>query len=832
MKRQNLAWCLCGLAPAALPSTALSQLLFEEILFGGTGDANLFFEFSATSEADFAPGTALVIISGEGSNQGEITSFLDLTLDFTNPDLSFPTNNLFVAQPSLVSGAQPSATLPPGLTEFDPVPSTDTFYLGGGLELFSSSALSPESNTFALVSGFTGAVGTNIDPDGDGVVASAGDLPFTGVYDAVSLIDSDNNLSAQLADPTVTPAFTSVAYADDFSALFTPADTAATPGGLFTVGGPEFDDNLGVSPDGPDGFFRFTDGTPAVFDVNTTTAGLDFIPGNEDDGNLILEFDGATFIGGPDATEEVAIFSADGMGNPVLIDAALPSDTDPLTEGDQASAFLTPGNINNIAKPAPEDLGETFSDSTPPTPAIVTEVIQFGDDIVEPAGEFIAGTSFENESPAAFQIVDEDVLGFSVNGDTDTTDTFIGAISEVIEGTDNNGDGDFEDVFFTSQFIQANTDSESEFDPVTGTDVPGPLGPSDEASFLEVALVNDSGDVFEFDGADGEPGTADDFTLPGVASVVNSTASSDAAGDLGFSSSFIDTRPDFEAGFSDGDIVGVIDFDLFDIDPEVGVVSTSGDPANPSFDDGRDGANVFAVSDSDGTIKIEFDEVDLSNHTDEMFSILIGVENTGFEALDALEIEFDLTTASGTETVQALFFEGGDGVGGIEILGLITNPEVGGGLPDSSVPGGLGQFVFDLAGATEEELLAATLRVFFASSSGAENLIIDDIQFTGIAGDGALIGDFNGDGFVGFDDLNLILLNFGDEVLPEGFDVSGLDPLTSPNGFDGLIGQNELDDVLLNFGSGTLPTTNAIPEPTAAALLGLGGLALLRRRPA
>ncbi|MEM7627095.1 MAG: PEP-CTERM sorting domain-containing protein [Planctomycetota bacterium] len=97
----------------------------------------------------------------------------------------------------------------------------------------------------------------------------------------------------------------------------------------------------------------------------------------------------------------------------------------------------------------------------------------------------------------------------------------------------------------------------------------------------------------------------------------------------------------------------------------------------------------------------------------------------------------------------------------------------------------------------------------------------------------ALIGDFNGDGFVGFDDLNLVLLNFGDAVLPEGFDEAGLDPATSPGGvFDGILGQNELDDVLLNFGNGTVPggSITAVPEPTTGLLLATGGLWVLRRR--
>ena len=81
-----------------------------------------------------------------------------------------------------------------------------------------------------------------------------------------------------------------------------------------------------------------------------------------------------------------------------------------------------------------------------------------------------------------------------------------------------------------------------------------------------------------------------------------------------------------------------------------------------------------------------------------------------------------------------------------------------------------------------------------------------------------LPGDYNGDGFVSQADLDLVLLNWGDTVMPDGFDPAAV-PGNSGTVFDGLISQNELDGILLNWGDGNPPNLNAIPEPTTLALL-------------
>jgi len=87
---------------------------------------------------------------------------------------------------------------------------------------------------------------------------------------------------------------------------------------------------------------------------------------------------------------------------------------------------------------------------------------------------------------------------------------------------------------------------------------------------------------------------------------------------------------------------------------------------------------------------------------------------------------------------------------------------------------------------------------------------------------GTIPGDLNGDGFVGLDDLDIILQNWN-QTIPPG------NPLADPTG-DNFVGLADLDILLNNWNAGTPPGSASIPEPAGLTLLGLGGLSLLRRR--
>lgn len=88
-----------------------------------------------------------------------------------------------------------------------------------------------------------------------------------------------------------------------------------------------------------------------------------------------------------------------------------------------------------------------------------------------------------------------------------------------------------------------------------------------------------------------------------------------------------------------------------------------------------------------------------------------------------------------------------------------------------------------------------------------------------------LQGDLDGDGFVGINDLNIILANWNQTVPPGN-------PAADVNA-DGFIGIADLNIILANWNTGApLPpsASASVPEPASLAMLCLGSTALLQRK--
>ena len=88
-------------------------------------------------------------------------------------------------------------------------------------------------------------------------------------------------------------------------------------------------------------------------------------------------------------------------------------------------------------------------------------------------------------------------------------------------------------------------------------------------------------------------------------------------------------------------------------------------------------------------------------------------------------------------------------------------------------------------------------------------------------------GDLDGDGFVGIDDLNIVLGQWNLNVTPGDLGLG------DPSG-DGFVGIDDLNTVLGNWNTGTPPTLSqvsvAVPEPGTIGMMSLVGLGLIRRR--
>jgi hypothetical protein len=83
-----------------------------------------------------------------------------------------------------------------------------------------------------------------------------------------------------------------------------------------------------------------------------------------------------------------------------------------------------------------------------------------------------------------------------------------------------------------------------------------------------------------------------------------------------------------------------------------------------------------------------------------------------------------------------------------------------------------------------------------------------------------LSGDLNIDGFVGQDDLNIVLSNWGQTVMASQWGLG------DPSG-DGFVGQDDLNDVLAGWGQGAAAVVSSyksVAEPTSMLMLTMAGI--------
>ena len=167
------------------------------------------------------------------------------------------------------------------------------------------------------------------------------------------------------------------------------------------------------------------------------------------------------------------------------------------------------------------------------------------------------------------------------------------------------------------------------------------------------------------------------------------------------------------------------------------------------------------------------------------------------------EMSTYLTGYSGTVTYSQGILTSIDLFATVELRGTLLGSTVEGVYAGSfSISGN--QFVVDI----EDDPIIDTI---FAPEGAPVHLAW---QFTGTmdAVLQSLVGDLNNDGFVGQDDLNILLGLWGQEV------DSGS---TGDLNLDGFIGQDDLNVVLGAWGTGTPPqvATEAVPEASSLLLL-------------
>jgi uncharacterized protein (TIGR03382 family) len=159
---------------AALAGSAQAGVQFSEILMNppGTDQGQEFIELAGDAGFNLN-GVWIIEIDGDAGNAGRVNTAINLSA------FSLGSNGLFLARDTAavldadasqagVQGPSPDTTL--RIADFNP-------------------DIQNGSGTFLLVSGFTGAVGTDLDVDNNGVIDVA--LPWASALDGIGFIEDD-----------------------------------------------------------------------------------------------------------------------------------------------------------------------------------------------------------------------------------------------------------------------------------------------------------------------------------------------------------------------------------------------------------------------------------------------------------------------------------------------------------------------------------------------------------------------------------------------------------------------------------------------------------------
>ncbi len=198
----GLGWAKNGLLASALvyglsggPAGAVT--LINEVFFNppSTDNGQEYFELTGTA-GDSLTGLTLLAIEGDGTSAGTVDQALSLS------SFTLGSNGLFLwRDAATVLSPAPGSATTLNVADFAP-------------------DLENGSNTYALVSGFSGSVGNDLDTNNDGTLDST---PWTSVLDAIGVVENDGS--------------SNVAYGSQLGGAQFVQIAAFTPDVVFRAGG-------------------------------------------------------------------------------------------------------------------------------------------------------------------------------------------------------------------------------------------------------------------------------------------------------------------------------------------------------------------------------------------------------------------------------------------------------------------------------------------------------------------------------------------------------------------------------------------------------------------